>query len=271
MLFPPLPNPPRSDKVFAIQTPQAMQPSTENIGMGEYKYEESYIAPSQMAQSDGASCRVFFEPSQDNAGYIHSYSNVMQGIPLAALQTSPNRAPPGLHAANHQGSIGHVAVGHQLAFPGQDPHLQGPMAFTSSSLGQLTAMPNPRVTQISTAGAQATLTSDQSGHLMSMPAGNVGHMAPAHPQVMGQALARNPTRAHSVAPNLGSGGEVEVRPILIDYIVFIRSAQNQAVGSSKATPSVKEWDCQPQSTCHSTFHVPSNCNTCTYVHNYLIC
>ncbi|EFP79347.2 uncharacterized protein PGTG_05668 [Puccinia graminis f. sp. tritici CRL 75-36-700-3] len=167
----------------------AMQPSTENIGMGEYEYEESYIAPSQMAQSDGASCRVFFEPSQDNVGYIHSYSNVMQGIPLAALQTSPNPAPPGLHAANHQGSIGHIAVGHQLAFPGQDPRLQGPMAFTSSSLGQLTAMPNPCVTQISTAGAQATLTSDQTGHLMSMPAGN-----------------------------------------------------NQAVGSSKATPSVKEWD-----------------------------
>ncbi|EFP79458.1 uncharacterized protein PGTG_05779 [Puccinia graminis f. sp. tritici CRL 75-36-700-3] len=208
----------------------AMQPSTENIGMGKYEYEESYIAPSQMAQSDGASCRVFFEPSQDNAGYIHSYSNVM------------HPAPPGLHAANHQGSIGHVAVGHQLAFPGQDPRLQGPMAFTSSSLGQLTAMPNPHVTQISTAGAQATLTSDQTGHLMSMPAGNVGHMAPAHPQVTGQALARNPTRAHLVAPNLGSGGEVAARPILINYIVFIRSAQNQAVGSSKATPSVKEWD-----------------------------
>ncbi|KAA1069431.1 hypothetical protein PGT21_024280 [Puccinia graminis f. sp. tritici] len=219
-----------------------MQPSTDNIGMGEYEYEESYIAPSQMAQSNGASCRVFFEPSQDNAGYIHSYSNVMQGIPLAALQTSPNPAPPGLHAANHQGSIGHIAVGHQMAFPGQDPRLQGPMAFTSSSLGQLTAMPNPRVTQISTAGAQAALTSDQTGHLMSMSAGNVGHMAPAHPQVTGQALARNPTRAHSVAPNLGSGGEMEARPILIDYIVFIRSAQNQAVGSSKATPSVKEWD-----------------------------
>ncbi|KAA1137046.1 hypothetical protein PGTUg99_013128 [Puccinia graminis f. sp. tritici] len=204
----------------------AMQPSTENNGMGEY--QESYIGQSQMSQTDGASCRVFFEPSQDNGGYIPSHSDLMQGIPLTGIQM-----PPGLHAANHQGSIGHHPAGQQVTFPTQAAALQGQMGFAPNSLGQLTGMPM---------APQGTFTSNQTGNLMAMPAVHVVHKARAPPHLTRQAAVGVPIRALSVAPTFGSGGEDEGRPILIDYIVFIRSAQNQAVGSSKSTPSVKEWD-----------------------------
>ncbi|EFP74813.1 uncharacterized protein PGTG_01406 [Puccinia graminis f. sp. tritici CRL 75-36-700-3] len=213
-----------------------MQPASENSLMGEY--EESYLGHSQLSQSDGASCRVFFESPRDNGGFIQPYSTIIQGIP-ASVQQMTNVVPPGLHAANHQGSIGQHPAVHHVAIPNQAIGAQAPMGFHASSIGQLTGGPPAQGMHIGPMGhQQSALSSNAAGHVMTMPASQV---APAHPSLTGQTSTVNPTRALSLAPMPGEA-EDEGRTILIDYIVFIRSAQNQSSGSSKPTTSTKEWD-----------------------------